>query len=284
MDCLYLEERLEALSQDDLSQEERSACEEHLDTCQSCQQLAELAMLSSDASQDLTGLVQAVLRATNVDACGRALRLLASAADTPIQATDKKLVDSHLTSCSECRGLATVLSDLKQDLPRLAQLQPGRHFAEDVLRRTLPLHVRLRRWWHAKWPEMVKRPRFASEAAYAGLLVMVMVFATPASPLQAVPGNTLAIIKDHGLTKPELPSIDLSTRLEATTELLRQSDGGRTIARWQAAGVGIVERTTVFIGDVETQFGTLWDRAASLLDRSGERFSTLKKTDPKETS
>ena len=135
--------------------------------------------------------------------------------DEELVGTDRELLTAHLDSCEGCRALAAAIRQLGIELPLLAELRPDPGFVEAVLAATLPVRVRLRRWWAAVWPRWVRRPRFASEAAFVATMVLVLVFATPGSPLEAVPTRALALARTD-------PAARLEARLEAPVAALEE--------------------------------------------------------------
>lgn len=276
MSCRDLELRLEDLLAGTLSAAEASRCAEHLAGCALCRDLVELAGLGDAAAAGYAGpppdLAPAVLARSRMGegdgggACGRAHELLAAGIDDPIAGTDRLLLHGHLATCGDCRALEGALLALARDLPRLAEVSPGPGFAEAVLRRTLPFEVQIRRWWDALWPQLWHRPRFATEAAYVGLVVVVLIFATPSSPLAAVPSEALAIAQEPPLPRLELPAVELAPRLAAAKRALRTSQGARVAAEWGTELRATAGDAAELVIEVRTQMGTFWDEAASLLE------------------
>ncbi len=277
MNCRDLEERLEAFLAGALAPTERNSCGQHLKTCASCRELLELAQLGEAVAgvgaESGPDLVPAVLALTSSGACGRAQDLLSESLDGSLEHTDQQLLRGHLAACSDCRALSGVLLQLARELPRMAVVRPDRRFVEDVLRRTLPVEVQMRRWWARVWPQLVRRPRFASETAFLGIVVLVLIFATPGSPLGAVPSRALAIAHDPSLPQIDLPALDLGSRLEATARALRESQGARVAAEWGEKGREAADGAARLVTGARARVGTFWDEAASLLE-SGDVEST----------
>ncbi len=295
MTCRYLEDRLEALLAGALPPGEGSLCKQHLEACAACRELMDLARLSQAAggsgaaagsdTESEPDLVLAILARTGsgTGACGQAQELLATAVDEPLGNTDRQLLHGHLAGCGECQALSGVLLELARDLPSLAEVRPDRRFVADVLRRTLPFEVQMRRWWDDLWPQLLRRPRFASEAAYLGLVVLVLVFTTPGSPLEAVPSEALAIAQDAPLPRIDLPAVDLEPRLAAAARAVRESHSARVAARWGSEVRETKDQALQLVIEVRSRFGTFWDGAASLLETSDDAPSS-KPENPKETS
>ena len=170
-------------------------------------------------------------------------RLEALAAGS-LPAAEERAHAEHLAGCAACRELV--------DLARLAEVPPDPGFTADVLRITLPFDVQIRRWWDALWPQLWHRPRFASEAAYDGLVVLVLAFATPGSPLAAVPAGALAIAQEPQLPRLELPAVAVAPAEAA--------------AGWGNEARATADDTVQLIIEVRTRMGTFWDEAASLLE------------------
>ena len=97
-------------------------------------------------------------------------------------------------------------------LPQMGEIQPGRDFGAQVLART----TRRRSWRRRvheglqgraealergfagisqRWARAWQRPRFALEAAYFGVLLIVALCATPVSPLREAPPQALAVVQ-----------------------------------------------------------------------------------------
>ena len=161
-----------------------------------------------------------------------------------LPAAEERAHAEHLAGCAACRELV--------DLARLAEVPPDPGFTADVLRITLPFDVQIRRWWDALWPQLWHRPRFASEAAYVGLVVLVLAFATPGSPLAAVPAGALAIAQEPQLPRLELPAVAVAPAEAA--------------AGWGNEARATADDTVQLIIEVRTRMGTFWDEAASLLE------------------
>jgi hypothetical protein len=297
MSCRDLELRLERLLAGTLPAAEAILCSEHLAGCALCRDLLELARLSDAAAAGDTGpapdFAPAVVARIDggaggrAGACGRAHELLAAGIDAPVAAIDHELLHGHLTACGDCRALHGALLELARDLPRLAEVPPDPRFVAEVLRRTLPFEVQIRRWWDALWPQLWRRPRFASEAAYVGVVALVLVFATPGSPLAAVPFGALAIAQEPPLPRLELPEVALAPRLAAAKRALRASHpaevAAAVAANWSAelrAMAGDAEKLMI---EVRTHMGTFWDDAASLLETRDDAPSSALETS-KETS
>ncbi|MFQ5526429.1 MAG: anti-sigma factor family protein [Thermoanaerobaculia bacterium] len=231
MNCREFERGLEALS-DGAAPAALRAYEEHAATCGACSELLALARLPASEPGDL---VAGVLSRTSGSACRQAEARLPEFVDGLLSSADgRELVAAHLEHCSSCSGLIVELERLAADLPRLAIVEPDVGLVDAVLRRTLPLPVQLRRWWAAAWPRWVRRPRFATELAYALTLVLVVAFGTPVSPLQAMPERALDFARtDPGEQIEQLQAVtreEISERLQAAAE-----SGSRQAWSWVEA-------------------------------------------------
>jgi predicted anti-sigma-YlaC factor YlaD len=266
MDCRDFEDRLEALLDGALDEHERRCCERHLAACGRCRELAETLAAAAPPPDDLLG---AVLARTSGPACASAESRLCAWLDGELAGADRELMGAHLESCADCRALAAAMTRLAAELPWLAELRPDPGFVAAVLAATLPVQVRLRRWWAAVWPRWVRRPRFASEAAFIATMVLVLVFATPGSPLEAVPTKALGLAKTNPTVRLEAPLAALEEQFSArvTTPIgsryARAESRARAWAQaWaeeaEARGRGLVET-------VGTWLGTCRELAASLL-------------------
>lgn len=278
--CRDFEARLEALASDPssvggesaLPAAERAACLHHAAGCPECAELLALARIGPAPGGPADELVGAVMASTSGPACDRALeRLVGDGAADP-------LVTLHLLGCSECRALAGVMESLAVDLPRLVEVGPDPAFADDVLRATLPAAARLRRWWRGaaapglqdSWVRLVRRPRFAWEAAFVVTVALL--------PLIVASGPTLAAAPARGAEEvarfaQEARAVEVEIRLDEAVREIRESEAARR------AGHGFESASAYFrsfggavalgAGDaasaVVTRYGTLRDLAASFL-------------------
>ncbi len=261
MDCRELEERFEALLDGALDERHRQRCARHLESCPRCRELAEPLAAAATPPEELLG---AVLASTSGSPCGRAESLLGAWQDGELTGTDRELLAAHLGLCGGCRALAAAMTRLTAELPRLAELPPEPGFAETVLAATLPIRVRLRRWWAAVWPQWVRRPRFASEAAFIATLVLVLVFATPGSPLEAVPSRALT-----------LAQTDPAARLEAPVSVLEEGITSRVISPLAAFYARGESTARGWAGLAAAQGEALSDEVATLWGTSRERLASL---------
>jgi len=270
MNCRELEDRLEALLDGELNEGERRRCARHLEGCPSCRQLAEPLAAAATPPGDL---VDVVLARTSGSPCGRAESLLCDWLDGEIARADRELVGGHLDSCDNCRALAAAMARLEVELPWLVELRPDPGFVDAVLAATLPVRVRLRRWWAAVWPQWVRRPRFASEAAFVATMVLVLVFATPGSPLEAVPTKALDLARTDPRVELKMPVAALEERFATRVKeplSSRYADGEAEVRAWaeavEANGRKVTERVSAWLG-------TSRDLIASLLESADEKAS-----------
>ena len=173
MNCHEFERELDALLEGPLGPKAREALEHHAGECASCSDLLALARLPGVPwlpwlqNQESDDFTRGVLTRTSGSACRQAETSLPDFVAEGLSHGNQELLAEHLEHCQACSGLARELERLSVDLPRLSIVQPEISLLEDVLRRTLPVPVRMRRWWIATWPQWVRRPRFASELAFA---------------------------------------------------------------------------------------------------------------------
>lgn len=290
MSCHEFEARLEALTGGELPAAERAACLRHAELCGECRELLELARLGAAPAEG--GLVAAVMASTSGPVCERALERLAESWDVaPDRAraagVGDPLLALHLEGCPECRATAGVLAALAADLPGLAEVRPDAAFADDVLAATLPFAVRLRRGWERARreliPRLVRRPRFAWEAAF----VVTVAFL----PLIVASGPTLAAAPVRGAEElarvaQEAPKVELDRLLDEqieprvgeTLREIRESEAARRTEQ----GFGAFGATLVGLGDGVARgagevadaaiggYGTLRELAASFLANGGD--------------
>ncbi len=254
MDCRRFELRLAALEAGVLDGHELAACEHHAAGCESCGELLRLARLEpmTDDEQPVD-LAPSVLAATG-DGCEAARRLAAAEIDGALERLDAALLEEHAAGCGTCRELRRTLARLAVELPWLAELDPGGDFVDEVLAATLPWSIKARRWWAESWPRWVRRPRFAIEAAYVGVLFVVVFLGATGTPLAAVPERAAE------LTRQGTERVRASSTATEIEEAAVQAKGW-----WEEAG---------------SRLGTLWDSAASLLENAEEATHESTETDP----
>lgn len=210
MHCERFEDRLQDYLDGRLSDVEQRAAEEHLSQCAACAGLLRtlndvLGGLRAEAGPDATpdaALTGAIVERTSGSPCDRAQGFLADLVDGALGTEDTVLVRSHLEFCARCAALHGALQWLALALPAMAEIDPGPAFTRAVVAKTTPAPPRLAArgpaWRTAAadwWNRMVTRPRFAWEAAYVALLVVVALFGTSVSPFRGVPSRALAVVQ-----------------------------------------------------------------------------------------
>jgi predicted anti-sigma-YlaC factor YlaD len=243
MDCRSFHDRLEEFVDERLTTSDRSTADEHLLGCPSCRELVEILLIASGAvaletSPDLTRMI---LERTSGTACESSRDLLCDFADQSLASDDAELVRLHLDDCAECSALTGAITRLAEQLPELAELAPDAAFVDDVLARTLPWWPRMKR----RFPtladfggRMVRRPRFALEAAYVCTVMLVL----------AVGPGTLARVPEWvGRVKPP-STVELALATEMRSRVvsglgeLWNVTGGRAAEISRELRIGISER------------------------------------------
>ena len=218
----------------------RAPLERHAAECAACAELLELARLPL---VNPVNLATEISSRTGSGACRQAEGGLNEFVCGLLPAgIDRDLLTEHLAHCRACSDLASELERLSAELPRLSIIRPETSLVDDVLRRTLPMSVRIRRWWARTWPRWVRRPRFAIEFAYAATLVVVVIFATPVSPLQAMPERALELARSEPRAfvplQPASVWNSLTAKFEATAETTRRR--AADLYSGARAGVGTI--------------------------------------------
>ncbi len=273
MHCNDFEDRLEALVDGSLVPAERRACEAHVAGCAACGELYALASLEPAPAAAVDEIwLDEVMARTSGSACAETEAAFGDRMGRELPAGDRERFENHLGGCADCAALASTLAALAIELPRMAEIRPDGRFVEDVLARSLPVPVRLRRFWARTWPRWVRRPRFASEAAYVGLLVLVLVFGTAGSPLEAVPRKALEAVQEAPRGGITLPVAAVEGRLEGKLEELRTGSAGRRAAGWYRQGEEVLARARAGAGSLENRaelaWGTLRDGIASWMENA----------------
>ncbi len=278
MNCALFERQLSQWLADESDSAPSTALELHASGCADCNELWELAQLSAPAAElpndpPPGDLFERVMIETAGGGCAAAEASLCAFLDSELGREDRELVRGHLDHCKACSGLAETLESLRLDLPLLANITPGARFVSAVLRATLPAHVLLRRWWERAWPRWVHRPRFALEAAYVATLVLVVIFATPVSPLQAMPSRAAQLVQS--VPKPALGGrvAEFGEAVDAQLDEAQTKSMNALSEHYRAAhkaGRSAFDRSRESVQIATTwtieQIRTFWDEAASLLE------------------
>jgi anti-sigma factor RsiW len=238
MSCKIIQTRLQELLEGKLPAVERREVEAHLGDCAECASLITLLRLDvpADRTPDLTA---SVLSRTSGSACGRAEEILCERIDGTLEGLDSELLTGHLDDCEGCTGLATALRRLGEELPAMAEIQPGPGFVEAVLAATLPQPSRwsaLAARWARGWADLVARPRIAWEAGYLGSMALWLVFSVFGAPFEAssvpLPAADAPVKIVDGLT----------SRVTTFGQRTWEVTGGRGLATWNGLHDDLYER------------------------------------------
>lgn len=205
MNCHDFEIRLERLLDGAIDAAEKTDCLLHAEQCQTCGEMlkAVSGLEPAIATEEKESFVESILERTTGAVCRQAEEKLPAYLDHELRAIDRELLQGHLNGCAPCRKLVTTLGMLSSELPRLAEAPVDERFTVQVLAATLPARTRWLRWWSRHWADWIQRPRFAMEAAYAGLLVVMLVLGAFSTPLAALPEKGLQIMQPD----PGTPSV-----------------------------------------------------------------------------
>jgi hypothetical protein len=187
MDCRSFEERLDVFVAGLLPPKEQYAAEEHLSACARCSRLLTIVRGDEEGpgSQVNQDLLLSILHKTSGVACSDAALLLCDWVDGRLTQDDWEIISLHIDHCQNCRPLAASLQELKEVLPEMAEIEPDESLTGRILLATISrprvsrhdrLHFDVREWWR----RMLRRPRFAWEAAYVGALLILLALGNPA--------------------------------------------------------------------------------------------------------
>jgi len=264
--CRTFIERLDDLLEGRLGPADRRAAQEHLDSCRSCRDLWSLVAEAGAPVAPPADLLGAVLARTSGPACGSARKRLCDHVDRLLAPPDEDLVRMHLDACRECAGLAAALARLATDLPPLAEMEPGARFVPDVLART-SRRPALSDGWTARlaagWRRLAQRPRIALEGAYAGAIVLVMLFGTANAPFAEVPRRGIALVRTvqgslpAGAVVEEVPRIRTEVVSRWTRTKAEMANRTRDLAG------GLRRRSSAIWESLKKDLGTVWGMLAS---------------------
>jgi hypothetical protein len=193
MDCRSFEEQLDVLVAGILPPREQQAAEEHLSACVRCRRLLNMVRgdgegVERQADQDL---LLSILDRTSGAPCGAAALLLCDWVDGRLDQDDWEIISLHIDHCLNCRSLAASMQELKEVLPEMAEIRTDESFIARVLASTVG-HPRESRRDRPRSDflelcrRMLRRPRFAWEAAYVGALLVLLALGNPVQlPLDA---------------------------------------------------------------------------------------------------
>lgn len=187
----------------------------HCATCDRCARLVAVSRGESDLLEDDEAevAIRAILRQTTGDACVAAESRLPAWADGLLQAGEADLLAGHLAHCPRCQELAETLALLREELPGMAEADPGPDFAASVLALTSrradstgrgPVRPRspsllddireASAAWGRYWTAVMRRPRAALELAYGASLIVCLVLGSPATRVREVSSEMTALV------------------------------------------------------------------------------------------
>ena len=210
MNCRDFEARLESLLEGHLDSATSQVCLNHASGCAACSELLAAAdgPIPDGFGEDPGSLTAAILENTIGSACGQAREYLPDHTDQTLDTVNRELVELHLDGCAECRRLSATLVALRRELPKLAEMPLDGQFTQAVLAATVTREPRWKSWWRGQWSGWVQRPRFAMEAAYVGLLVVMLVLGAFSTPLAALPQKGVQLMQPE----PDTPSVWTNTQ------------------------------------------------------------------------
>ena len=226
-----------------------------------CDQIRAATLDPGASPRDWTRLPEAAAHVRHCAACQDWLEAFAAGeqAWTSVPAAD--FTDQVIVRTA---GLEAVL----RDLPRLADMDPGPGFTERVLWATSmkPDPVGWRARASGAWRAVVRRPRFAWEAAYVATVCWVLVFGNPVGAIEWSTSNIGAVARER--LGP--PVRELRSDLESWRATLKpepapargipagaQADSSPPVLRaWQAAAEWVRGAAT----SAAAAFSTAWER------------------------
>lgn len=172
----------------------------HSATCARCGRLLAVSRGEVDTLDDAEAeaAVRGILHRTSGEACTAAEVNLPAWADGLLPDGDADLLSGHLAHCTSCRALAEALVFMRNELPVLAEADPGPAFTGSVLALTSRSVVAVGRpglvadirelsvAWRRRWAAMIRRPRAAMELAYGASLIFCLVVGSPATRVREV--------------------------------------------------------------------------------------------------
>jgi hypothetical protein len=197
MDCSHFAEILADLQEGTLSPGMQSAAQVHLAECSVCRGLLDISRGHVDIlpQERHDELARSILDRTSGSVCAHVESSLWDFIEGELSTEDSHLISLHLENCAECRSVAEDLVLIQQELPAMAEIDPGESFTQEVISgtsRVRPYRSVLRAGFRAWWDRMVQRPRFSLEVAYVGALVLFLIFSIPSLSLQSISFDKLS--------------------------------------------------------------------------------------------
>jgi len=229
----------------------------HLVSCAACRELTEIVRASlaglDEAPEPPRDMTRAVMARTigtrGGTVCDAAGERLAELADGSLEGIDRDLVSLHRDGCDACGDLYRAMVWMGGELPRMAEIDPGEQFTAGVVSATrslrqgrlVSMEARLTAWWE----RLRERPRLPWEVAYAGAVVLWLLFGAGFSPFRAVPARALELARAN-------PVRELA-------DVVQPASLGRQV--WQSTGGPVVEK-------VRTPAASLAHHGAEAFDRA----------------
>lgn len=227
MNCADFEQLLPDLVARDRHDRTTANREEALQHCSACARCARLLAVARGEldlleTEDAEVAIQAILQRTGRDACAAAESRLPARADGLLQGGDADLLAGHLAHCPNCLALAEALAVLREELPTLAEADPGPDFAASILALTSgsahSAHRRVVRTfsgrgplrvpgpsllpdvreagsaWRRYWADVMRRPRAPLELAYGASLIFCLAVGSPATRVRQAATEVTALV------------------------------------------------------------------------------------------
>jgi len=176
----------------ELSTQEQQLCEIHISECEDCLVLwsSKLKGKLNESDESQNRFAPTVLSRLGVNVCEQSESLLCEYNDSELENSQQSHLQQHLNSCNECSTLLSTLTLVEAELNELAEIQPAREFADQVLVQTMPGLVleELKPSFferitgvsfQALAQQLMIRPRFPIEAAFAATVVWTGFFGVP---------------------------------------------------------------------------------------------------------
>jgi len=171
MNCRKFESQMELFLAERLPHASMQVCRTHLGSCPDCRDLLDLATRKPIQIEpaETEELVQAVLEKTSGKSCGHSHELLPDYVDGALSTASSELLEQHLENCHSCRQMHQILKELKEELPGLAQIDPGSSFTWECMNYFRQVQNQRPQSWIRPgriWGRLLARPRLAWESAY----------------------------------------------------------------------------------------------------------------------
>ncbi|NKB33445.1 MAG: hypothetical protein GKR91_10140 [Pseudomonadales bacterium] len=203
MNCEKFKTVIKEFIAGELSETEHEHCGNHIAECESCLTLWS-ALVESELDHSIklkAGFSQSILQDVGLDACQQSEAMLCDYLELKLDPLQTELLKNHLQDCENCQATQVSLQILDAELGALAEISPSPNFIKLVLAQTLevePAESILKRLtgidFQALFVQLMRRPRFPIEAAFAATVLWTSFFGVPTGIVFSAQADALPLV------------------------------------------------------------------------------------------